>query len=121
VAEVGQHLLVCMKADAARKEESSLERVAESEAAAPDAEGRMGMFAAEVADGAYAAGMDTTAVHTEERIAVLDLPCADGNTLDMTAAVSCLVALENNSYHAVSQMEAWASGRMAACLKDDGS
>jgi hypothetical protein len=92
-----------------------------SEAAAPDAEGRKGMFAGEVADGAYAADTDTIAGHTEEGIVVLDLPCADGNTLDMTAAASYLVALENNSYHAVSQMEAWACGHMAACLKDDGS
>jgi hypothetical protein len=70
--------------------------VIENEAAALDAEGRMGMFVVGEADGAYAAGMDTIAVHTEERIVVLDLPFADGNTLDMTAAVSCLVASENN-------------------------
>jgi hypothetical protein len=92
-----------------------------NEAAAPDAVGKMGMFAAEEADGAYAAGMDTIAVHTEEHIVVSDLPCEDGNKLDMMVAASCLVALENRSYHAVSQMEAWASDHTEACLMDDGS
>lgn len=86
----------------------------------------MGKFSAAEADGAYA-GMDTIAVHTEEHIVVFGLSCADGNILDMMAAVSYLAALENRTYHAVSEVEAStsasasASGHMAACLLDGGS
>jgi hypothetical protein len=37
------------------------------------------------------------------------------------AAVSCLAALVNKTSHAVSEVEAWASGHRAACPMDGGS
>ncbi len=80
----------------------------------------LGTFeAAEVGDAR--AEMDTIAVHTEEHIEVLGRSYADGNILDTTVAVSCLAALVNRTYRAVSEVGASASGHTAACLTDGGS
>lgn len=108
-----------VEVDGASREESSSDHV--NAPAAPDAGDMMSILeAAEVGGGAYV-GMDTIEVHTEEHIEALGRTYGDGNIPDMLAAVSCLVASVSKTPHAVSEVQTWASGHMAACPMDGGS